>query len=167
MNYYLLSICFFLSVFGSCADKPEKKETAAEHYVTESLTDSTGKPPTFYTDTLTIDFPAAVFYYPDSIQLKKIERVMGKGVFDATMHEYDSQFRVSHAALKKEWPSVRIIEARSARYLRFIKMDKEEVLVDLNTKGDPYGLVIFNRVKNPQPVDMMNADTQLYYYFSQ
>ena len=56
-------------------------------------------------------------------------------------------------------------EATSSRYLRFVSPGKD-ILVDLDTKGDVYGLIVFTPGKDPQQIDMMNADSQLYYYFS-
>src|SRR5687768_10534726 len=124
------------------------------------------KPPSSYNDTLTIDYLSAVFYLPDSMQLERIKASTGKQVFEGSMHEYESQFRNSKNVLAADWAQVRVTEVKKIRFLRFIKNNKQVSLVDLNTKGDPYGLIIFNKEKEPQLVDMTNVDNELYYYFS-
>jgi hypothetical protein len=160
-SYFIPFIFLLLSAIISCGVKTSRKEPEIINPVKTQ-----GKPASSFTDTIVINDRAAVFYYPDSMQLKKIEAGMNKGVFEASMHEYDSQLRVSHKALQNQWPGIRIIEAKAARFLRFIEPGNKEILVDLDTKGDPYGLIVFTPGKTPLQIDMMNADSQLYYYFS-
>ena len=157
--YHFIFVFIFLAV-ASCGVKSSRKEPVVQVPVTPP-----GKPHTIFIDTLLVKNKAAVFYYPDSLQLEKIKAVSGNGVFEASMHEFDSQLRVSHKALKEQWPGVQVIEATSSRYLRFVSPGKD-ILVDLDTKGDVYGLIVFTPGKDPQQIDMMNADSQLYYYFS-
>jgi hypothetical protein len=116
-------------------------------------------------DTLFISGPSAVFYSPDSLQRKKIREEMDQGVFEATMHEYENQFRVSHIELKENWKKIKVLEAVNYRYLQFKRADGKKITIDLDSRGDAYGLFAFDPLKNPQSIDMMNAGTQLYYYF--
>lgn len=153
---------FFLIVMISCSnpavnEKPIKDNPAVKKQVHS-------KPPANFQDTLTIDSPSAVFYHPDSLQLLNIKATTDEGIFEATMHEYFYQMRNARIELTKNWPQLKIIEAKNIRVLRFKKKNKQEVFIDLNTKGDPYGLFLFDMEKDPQLADMMNIDTQVYFY---
>ena len=106
-----------------------------------------------------------MFYSPDSIQLEKLRQISDKGIFEANMHEFESQFKNGHRILRNEWPQVRIVEAKKVRFLAFMKKNGQQVMIDLDKTGDPYGLFIFDTQKDPELTDMMNIDTKLYYYF--
>lgn len=123
------------------------------------------KPPSTYQDTLTIPDVAAVFYYPDSLQLEKIKAVTEKNVFESSMHEYFYQLRNAHQVLKKHWPGILVIEAKNVRYLQFIKKNRQRYTIDLNFKNDAYGLFAFDRVQNPQLIDLTNIESDLGFYF--
>lgn len=152
---------FFCLLIISGCNSQEKEPAKID---TRQSADS--KPPSSFNDTLTIDYSAAVFYAPDSIQLAKIKAITAPQVFDGSMHEYESQFRNSKKVLAADWPQVRITDVTSFRFLRFIKNNQQVSLIDLDTKNDPYGLIVFNKEKEPQLVDMTNVDNELYYYFS-
>ena len=124
------------------------------------------KPPSSFPDTLTIDSPSAVFYYPDSLQLEKIKGTMKKDAFASEEHNCFYQMRNARNVLKKYWPQVRIIETSRSRFLLFIKNDKRQTLLDLDHKGDMCGLFLFDGTKEPELADMMNIDTALGFYFS-
>jgi hypothetical protein len=125
------------------------------------------KPVSSYQDTLLIDKTAAVFYHPDSVQLEKIKKIEDSTVFEATMHEYFYQMRNSRIVINKDWPDIKIIEANNVRYLLFKKKNNETLLIDLDTKGDPHGLFLFDQKHDPQLADMMNIDNELPRYFDQ
>ena len=124
------------------------------------------KPPTIFSDTLKIDSKAAVFYYPDSIQLEKIKARLDSSTFDAIMHEYFYQFKYVHNVLSEYRPRINIIEARNVRYLLFIKADKSNEIIDLDTKYDPYGLLVFDPQKSPSQLELTNAESEIGFYFS-
>ena len=144
----------------SCNDRKNNDETDLKEKAILS------KPPSNYQDTLAIDFTAAVFYHPDSLQLLKIQQIVDSAVYDATMHEYFYQMRNARIVLNKDWPNIKIIEANKVRYLLFKKRNNEIKMVDLDAKGDPHGLFLFDHEKDPEPADMMNIDTELLRYFS-
>jgi hypothetical protein len=124
------------------------------------------KPPSIFSDTITITSKAAIFYYPDSIQLERMRADSDTVKFDAMMHEYDYQFRYAHTVLSKNWPGINIFEIKNARYLQFRKTNNSSKIIDLNTKNDPYGLFVFNTSKDPIQIDMTNADSEMSFYFS-
>jgi hypothetical protein len=124
------------------------------------------KPPGSYPDTVRIKPPAAVFFSPDSIQLEKIKAVTAPAVFESQLHEYYYQIRNSKIVLKKYYPGVKIIEAKNCRYLWFLFRNGSGTYYDLDSQGDPFGLLIFDGVKDPRLVDMTNIDTDLGFYFS-
>jgi len=67
--------------------------------------------------------------------------------------------------LKQHWPKVHIVETKTNRFLRFVKKDKSETYIDLNSQGDMCGLFLFDGKKEPELADMMNIDTALGFYF--
>ena len=125
------------------------------------------KPASSYGDTLLIDKPAAVFYHPDSVQLEKIKEIEDSTIFEATMHEYFYQMRNSRIVINRHWPDIKIIEANNVRYLLFKKKDNDAILIDLDTKGDPHGLFLFDQKHNPELADMMNIENEVARYFKQ
>lgn len=127
---------------------------------------SSVKPGSTFADTLKIDFAAAVFYSPDSLQFEKIKDVTKPGNFSSMVHENFYLMRNAHIVLNKYYPKVTIVDTRCARYLLFLKDDKSNDLIDLDEIKEPYGLFIFNREKSPEMVDMANVDTDLEFYFS-
>lgn len=124
------------------------------------------KSPSSFNDTLIIDSPSAVFYFPDSLQLEKIKGTMKKDVFESEEHSFYYQMRNAHNVLKKYWPKIRVVETSESRFLLFIKKDKKRTLIDLNSKGDMCGLFLFDGKKEPELADMMNIDTALGFYFT-
>lgn len=123
------------------------------------------KPPATYSDTLTIAVNAAVFYNPDSIQMEKIKGVNKEMVFKSMEHDCFFQQRNAKMVIAKYWPKVKVIESAKARYLLFVKSDKSNSLIDLNTKNDICGIFLFEKDKSPILIDMMNVDTELGFYF--
>jgi len=155
---------FILAYFISCVNSSGHKNNESVNKVT--LPEIRTKPPSSYQDTLTIRTRAAVFYYPDSLQLEKIKRVTEKNIFESSMHEYFYQFRNAHNVLKQHWPYIKIIEAKNIRYLQFIKKDRHREIIDLNMKNDAFGLFVFDGVQQPVLVDLTNIESELGFYFS-
>ncbi|HMJ48871.1 MAG TPA: hypothetical protein VK498_16175 [Ferruginibacter sp.] len=124
------------------------------------------KPGSGYRDTIIIDFQAAVFYSPDSLQLKKIKAITDSGVFDGMMHEYYYLSRNAHFAIKKINPAIKIMEVNRSRFVLFVKADKSTHCIDLDTKKEPYGLFLFNLQNPPKQADMANIESELGFYFS-
>lgn len=164
---FIISIVFaVISLLAtSCSNNTTKKEEAQEKPNQEKplLT----KPPSTYQDTLLIDRTAAVFYHPDSVQLEKIKKIEDSTVYEGTMHEYFYQMRNARMVIKKSWPNIRIIEANNVRYLLFKNKNNETTIIDLDTKGDPHGLFLFDQKHAPEQADMMNIDNELPRYFYQ
>ena len=121
------------------------------------------KPPSNFQDTMQIDFPAAVFYLPDSLQLEKIKELTDSAIFEAAMHEYFFQMKNARMSIKRDWPRLKIVEAKNVRFLQF--QDKDPTYIDLNARNDSHGLILFHPAKKPHYADMMNIDTELGFYF--
>jgi len=116
-------------------------------------------------DTMQIDFPAAVFYVPDSLQLKKIKELTDSTIFEGAMHEYFFQMKNARMSINRDWPRLKIIEATNVRFILFHGKDSDSTFIDLNTRNDSHGLILFYPGKKPHFADMMNIDTELGYYF--
>jgi hypothetical protein len=161
--FFVLTAC--MAVTYSCKSKGKSALSENKTDSNKAALPAYTKPPSSYSDTIIIDNTAAVFYHPDSLQLKKIEALIDKRIFESQMHEYFYQMRNSRIVLKNSWSSVKIIEAKNIRYLFFKKIDTPGVLIDLNSKTDPYGLFLFDGIKDPYFADMMNIETELFRYF--
>lgn len=169
MRISLILLVFIIGCLfqvGACSEGGKQPQTISTDTIPKKKT-GLQKPGSSFSDTLHVKEMAAVFYSPDSLQRKKIEEEMDNGVFEATMHEYDNQFRVSHLELKDNWKKVQVLEATRYRFLQFIRQDGKAITIDLDTRGEPCGLYAFDPRKDPQSIDMMNVGTQLYYYFGQ
>lgn len=161
-NLQLFLLMVVLNV--SCTNSPRNKGNNDGKVIEKNTV--LQKPPSSFSDTLTIDTPAAVFYSPDSLQLEKIRSATDAKIFDANMHEFYFLIKNAHTAIKKNTPQLKIIEAKNVRYLVFAKTDKTKDCIDLNTKYDAYGLFAFNRKDPPRLFDMANIDSELGFYFS-
>ncbi len=170
-NYKIVfSGLFFGLLFGflfSCT-QPAKKNISSENFQEHKDTINTiiEKPPSSFSDTLVIISPSAVFYNPDSLQLKKIEESTEKNEYETEVHNCFYQMRNARIVLKKYWPQIHIIETSKNRYLLFAKADKSKIFIDLNSKGDMCGLLLFDGKKEPELADMMNIDSALGFYFA-
>jgi hypothetical protein len=162
----LIIAIFFAAFFVSCNNNSteKNKSTVIPKHMTLARK-FISKPPSSFEDTLTIKNPSAIFYQPDSVQLDKIKAVNKPMVFEGLMHDCFFQIRYSHIVLKKYYPKIKIFETTKARYLLFVKEDKSDSCIDLNSNNDICGMYIFNTKKNPQLVDMTNVDTELGFYF--
>lgn len=123
------------------------------------------KPSSSFNDTLVISKVSAVLYNPDSLQLAKIHAVTNKEVYETDVHNCFYLMRNARAVLKKYWPHIQIIETSEYRYLLFVKADHSQTCIDLNLKEDMCGIILFDRKKEPELIDMMNIDTALGFYF--
>jgi hypothetical protein len=160
ITIYIASILLFITSCNTRGNKvsKEKNNTALDQ-------SRPAKPPAHTRDTLLINFSAAVFYHPDSLQLEKIKSNTQPGVYDATMHEYFYQMRNARMSIKRDYPELKIVETKNIRFLLFKGKDDDSEYIDLNSKNDPYGLFLFQPGKKPHFADMMNIDTELGFYF--
>lgn len=161
-SFFIFIILFILS--DSCAHSPQNIKADAAKEIEKEIIRL--KPPSSFTDSITIHFPAAVFYNPDSLQLQQIKLVTDSVIFESTMHEFFYQQRNAHIVLKKYYPQLKIYEVKHARYLLFKKEGGKTETIDLNQKNDACGLFVFDGHKEPLAIDMTNADSQLGFYFS-
>ncbi|MEO7266023.1 MAG: hypothetical protein ABIW38_13995 [Ferruginibacter sp.] len=161
--YHFIFLLIIASCY-SCTGTTGSKELAGKQEQLEKKVYQ--KPTSGFTDSIIINFPAAVFYNPDSLQLQKIKAVTDAGVFESTMHDCFYQQRNAHRVLKAYYPRIKIIEITQARYLVFKSAKAVLATIDLDTKYDPCGMFIFDQLKAPIFVDMTNVDTQLGFYFS-
>ena len=164
INLNFLVFQLFIISLVSCSETTNKNKSkgmtspAQENVIT--------KPPSSFTDTLIIDFPAAVFYNPDSIQLEKIKSNTDSMIFNSLTHEYFYQMKYSRQTIQQNWPGIKIIDISKMRYILFKLKSREEECIDLNTKNDFCGILLFDGKKKSKLADMTNIDSELGFYFS-
>ena len=157
-------ITYLLAIF-SCNDHPTDKPRLAE----QKQKDSSGhlqKPPSSFNDTLRINETAAVFFSPDTVQLEKLKKTSSIMQFETMTHESFFQMRNARIVLKKNLPPLKIIETSKNRFLLFTKKDGSQTCIDLDKKGEAWGLYLFSPEKEPELVDMMNIETASGFYFN-
>ena len=154
-------IFVFLACNNNAADKAVKKAVNRETTQKKIV-----KPKSTYHDTLTINTAAVVFFHPDSLQLLQIKAITDSMVFDGSMHEYFYQMRNARLFIKKSWPTLPIIESERNQYLMFVGKDGTHTYIDLDTKYDAHGMIIFDGIQAPLQVDMTNVETFMGFYFS-
>jgi len=161
----LHSFTFFLTAILNLSCSDFSRRTGRDRNGIENKKATQNKPPGDFPDTITINFPAAVLYSRDSLQLAKVKGVTDTMMLKGMEHECIYQMRNARVAVKDYGPQIRIVEVSKARYLLFIKSDKSKIFVDLDTKTDLCGLFLFNQEKNPTLADMTNIGTELDFYF--
>lgn len=157
---YLLAVLFF----ASCSNQPEQIQNSVEKR--DDRNHALNKPPSSFSDTIQIHSPSAIFYEPDSLQLLAIKNITDSMVFKSATHESFYQMRYSKIILKRDYPSLKIVELKRVRFILFAKNHGGQELIDLNTKNDPFGLLVFDGNKSPQFMDMTNVETSLGNYFN-
>ena len=73
--------------------------------------------------------------------------------------------RNAHNVLKQNSPEIKTIEAKNIRYLFFENSNSKAACIDLDSIQDPYGLFLSVPGKEPKLADMMNIETELWFYF--
>lgn len=150
----------------SCSQNFKKNNNAQEEKSAKTKPPIIKKPGSSFDDTITVSAKSAVFYSPDSLQMVKIKSVNEKAIFDMLTHDCHYQMQNARVELKKYWRGIHVIEAYKARYLLFVKANKDRICIDLDNKNDICGLFLFDAKKDPVLVDMPNIDTELDFYFN-
>ena len=160
--FYAAYLMFILACSGKRPLTNKKKENLIQP---DTVQISYRKPPSGFDDTLIIHSFSAIFYDPDSLQLEKIKKNTPQNIFESAVHDCFYQMKNARMVVKRYWPQIHIIETNRNRFLLFIKDNKAETCIDLNTKGDMCGIFLFDGKKEPELIDMMNIDTALGFYF--
>lgn len=163
---YLFFLCVVSLLFTSCTENknPSKKNNLPDEQ-SDTVAIQYRKPPSGYGDTLHITGKAAVFFYPDTLQLEKIKKMLGKTRFESDHHECYYQVRNAQIVLKQYRADVSIIETNMARYLLFSKDLDKPVFIDLDKRNEMCGLYLFKQGKAPVFADMTNIESELNFYF--
>jgi len=161
----VLPLVFVFIHFYSCINTESSKKNNNTEKAATSTAVRYKKPSSSVNDTLIINKISAVFYNPDSLQLNKIQAITKNELYETDVHNCFYLMRNARMVLKKYWPHVHIIETSEYRYLLFIKADNSQTCIDLDTQQDMCGILLFDRKKEPELIDMMNIDTALGFYF--
>jgi hypothetical protein len=125
------------------------------------------KPGSSFLDSIQVTEPAAIFYYPDSLQDVRIKAITEPAIYNSSIHEMFYQMRNAKIVIKKTYPHLKIIEVTKSRFIQIKKKDGTKQIIDLDQYNDARGLIMSKGVKQPQLADMTNIDTELYRYFKE
>jgi hypothetical protein len=156
--------CMLTLTCIACRDTKNALVVKEEPFVKQIIYERR-KPASGFTDTLTINSPAAVFFAPDSLQWKKLKQMTDTMVYASFEHDCFYQMRNAQKVLKQYYPGIKIIEAANVRYLLFLMTNGSTACTDLDSVSDPCGIFLFTSQKKPHPADMMNIETELGFYF--
>ncbi|RYG54829.1 MAG: hypothetical protein EOO01_00350 [Chitinophagaceae bacterium] len=120
-----------------------------------------------YGDTIRIESNAAVFYQADSLRMEVIKRDFAKNAIESMNHECLYQTSNAKEVIRKYGHGIKVISAPGARYLEFVKRNGNISVIDLETRRELCGVLLFNRINDPSPADMMNIETEVGFYFTQ
>lgn len=164
---HYVTLFMVMVLFFACSDSGTSKKNNPQEEPKPVTTEVIyKKPPSSFGDTLIIKGKSAVFYNPDSLQREKIKEITLKNDYESDEHNCFYLMRNARIVLKKYWPRIHIIETSANRFLLFVKADKTNTCIDLNSKGDMCGMFLFDGKKEPELADMMNMDTALGFYFA-
>ncbi|MHB1279573.1 MAG: hypothetical protein ACYC1Q_14395 [Bacteroidia bacterium] len=154
-------ILLFFALLFSCNPANEQQKAQMEEQQPAEQPQTFKKRPGISADTIWLNTPSAVFFYPDSIQ-KEGYRAFIPASFESSEHEYLFQINNARSRLKANWEQVQLVDCKNAKYLIAEGMGEP---VNLDEINEPWGLILFEKGKAPALVDMMNIDTELETYF--
>lgn len=123
------------------------------------------KPPSGFTDTLTINLPAAVFFSPAELQLKRLKEVTPPAVYESMLHDCFYQQRNAGNVIRQYYPAISIVEANNYKYICFLYANGRKQYINLDSNNDPCGIYLFDTKKTPKYSDMTNMESELGFYF--
>jgi hypothetical protein len=159
--FWLLFLTNTVNLVG-CANN--RKNTEKEAEVDKTNQSLIVKPGSSFNDTLVVNTNSAVLFTADSVQFEKFRKVVSPMAWESIHHDCYYQMRYARTVLKGQWPKIEIKEAVKKRYILFVKSDGKNICIDTD-KMDVCGILLFNKIKNPQPADLTNIETELRYYF--
>jgi len=163
-NKAIQPLLFIALTLASCSQPATDQKSSTEQPPVATV--NYQKPQSSFNDTLIVEAPAAVFYYADSLQLTKIKAQRDPQKFEADMHEFVFLIKTAKKVIGSNMPKLPITEAKNKRYLLFIGEHGFRSSIDLDGLPDACGLIICDKDKKPQPVDMANTDSEIGFYFS-
>ena len=157
-------VSFLLLAIASCSIKNDKTETKFQNTLSDSLSKVNSTITTFSNnDTLIVDKNAAIFYSPDSTQIAKRKKEIGEEDFYIGADDYLNYMHTSHDFLESS--KLTILDAKDKKYLKFVKNDKTQTIIKLDTLSELWGIYFFDPNKKEKLVDMTIIDEEHRNYF--
>lgn len=163
-----LMACLMVAIsLWSCKENKKTEVVNQADSIATKPTLVATKPGSSFSDSIQVTEPAAIFYYPDSLQDVRIKAITEPAIYNSSIHEMFYQMRNAKIVIKKTYPNLKLIEVTKSRFIQIKKKDGTFHLIDLDQYNDARGLIMCNAVKAPQLADMTNIDTELYRYFKE
>ncbi|HEY4967557.1 MAG TPA: hypothetical protein VII28_14225 [Puia sp.] len=114
-------------------------------------------------DTLIIYKKAAVFFSPDTMQIAKRKMEIGEDNFYAGADDYLNYLQTSHDFLDSV--KLLILDAKDKKYLKFIRYDKSQSIIKLDTLKELWGVYLFDPREKEKLAAMTTIDEDYKDYF--
>lgn len=95
-----------------------------------------------------IDSSMAVMIYPDTTWINEQQKEMGEDGWNEVVSDHDYYQAEAIDALEKVGINVRFFNS-DKQYFKFIKADKSVYCIDKSKMKDRWGLILFNKDKDP------------------
>lgn len=97
---------------------------------------------------IAIDSSMAIMIYPDSTWINKQQKEIGEDGWNEVVSDYDYYQSEAMDTLEKVGINIRFFHSEK-QYYKFIKADNSFYCIDKSKMKDRWGLILFNKEKDP------------------
>lgn len=151
-------------IFYSCNSDTVQKPTNHENSPLAKEIDINASASSTDSNVLIINTKTAVFYEPDSIQIEKRKSQGNEEDFYAGADDYLWYMNESFNYLDSV--QLPITNVREKRILKFVNVDGESTIINLDTLSDLWGVYFFDGQKSPMEADILDIGSDYNKYFN-
>lgn len=152
-------IAIILLILISCA---KKEKNTIEIKTTVNKTSEPIQVSSKTTDTLIINNKSAVIFEPTENSINKRKKEIGEEVFYIGADDYLFYLDQSITFLEKQ--EINIVQTKNNRILKFISEDKSEIIINLNSEEQIWGIYLFDPKWKPKKIDMTATEEEFKEY---
>lgn len=152
-------IAIILLILISCA---KKEKNTIEIKTTVNKTSEPIQVSLKTTDTLIINNKSAVIFEPTENSINKRKKEIGEEVFYIGADDYLFYLDQSITFLEKQ--EINIVQTKNNRILKFISEDKSEIIINLNSEEQIWGIYLFDPKWKPKKIDMTATEEEFKEY---
>jgi hypothetical protein len=119
--------------------------------------------PRLYSDTLTVDKRAAVFYDPDTMQIEKRKKQIGEQDFQTGLDDY--AYYINESITFLEQNHLQVLRTDDKNFIRFVRDNGDVRLIKKDTLPDLWGIFLFDPGKDVYQADILDMEKEYHTYF--